>query len=209
MKIIIPARMGSKGLPFKNRKLFKYTAESIPSELKKDTFVTTDDAEIMDLAREFGFNVIERPQSLAQDETSTKETLVHALGVIDPLRDEDIIVLYLTYPGRKWQDVLDALEFTESLDFTVNSMLCKKECTSPYLMMFEKGPFGTQVIPHDLYRRQDYPASFEISHYIIFFKSHYINNLNNNLYSNTTVFYKIDKVVDVDLQKDLDQFYEN
>lgn len=209
MKIIIPARMGSKGLPFKNRKLFKYTANSIPFSLSHDTYVTTDDPEIMKLARSYEFNVIERPAHLAQDRTSTKDTLIHSLKEINPNPEEDILVLYLTYPQRSWKDVKSALDYVNSLDFSVNSMLCRKECTSPYLMMFEKGPFGTQVVPHDLYRRQDYPPSFEISHFIVFFKAHYINNLNSNLYSETTVFYKIDQVVDVDLQKDLDEFYEN
>jgi N-acylneuraminate cytidylyltransferase len=209
MKIIIPARLGSKGIPFKNRKLFKYTANSIPFSLRRSVWVTTDDPEIIKLATSYEFNVIERPVELAQDSTSTKETLIHALGEISPTPDEDIIVLYLTYPQRSWKDIKSALAYADSLDFSVNSMLCKKECTSPYLMMFEKGPFGSQVIPHDLYRRQDYPPCFEISHFIIFFKAHYINNLNNNLYSSTTVFYKINDVVDVDLPKDLKLFYEN
>ncbi len=209
MKIIIPARMGSKGLPFKNRTLFKYTAESIPNELRGDTFVTTDDSDIMIMARAHGFNVIDRPFCLAQDTTSTKDVLIHALGEINPDPYEDVIVLYLTYPQRSWKDVKSAMEYADSLDFSVNSLLCKKECPSPYLMMFEKGPFGTQVIPHDLYRRQDYPSCFEISHFVIIFKAHYINNLNSILYSETTVFYGIDDVVDVDLQRDLNQFYEN
>jgi CMP-N-acetylneuraminic acid synthetase len=209
MKIIIPARMGSKGLPFKNRKLFKYTANSIPLALANQTYVTTDDPEIMKMAREYEFNVIERPAELAQDETSTRDVLVHALNEISPKFDEDIVTLYLTYPQRTWKDVELAISYVNSLDFSVNSMLCKKECVSPYLMMFEKEPFGTQVISHNLYRRQDYPPCFEISHFIVFFKAHYINNLNSNLYSNTTVFYKIDQVVDVDAQKDLDEFYEN
>ena len=34
MRIVIPAREGSKGLPHKNRKLFKYTADIIPEELR-------------------------------------------------------------------------------------------------------------------------------------------------------------------------------
>ena len=209
MKIIIPARLGSKGLPFKNRKLFKYTANSIPFALREEVWVTTDDLEIIELARSYEFNVIERPAELAQDTTSTKEVLIHALEKIGPCFDEDILVLYLTYPQRAWKDVTRALAFKKNFDFSVNSMLCKTECSNPYLMMFEKGPFGTQVISHDIYRRQDYTLCFEISHFIIFFKANYINNLNSNLYSNTTVFYKIDRAVDVDLKKDFDQFNGN
>ena len=47
MKIVIPARKGSKGVPFKNRKLLNHTLKIIPEFLKKDIIITTDDEEII------------------------------------------------------------------------------------------------------------------------------------------------------------------
>lgn len=76
-------------------------------------------------------------------------------------------------------------------------------------MMHEKGVnglFGSQVISHDLYRRQDYPTCFEISHYIAIFIASSIYNLNNNLYTDSTIFWPISNVIDVDLKKDLNKF---
>jgi len=72
MKIVIPARKGSKGLPFKNRKLFNRTADIIPDDMKGFTYVLTDDAEIIKMAEDYGFNIIVRPYAISQDETSTK-----------------------------------------------------------------------------------------------------------------------------------------
>ena len=47
---VIPARKGSKGLPFKNRKLFDITAKTIPDDAKPHTIVSTDDEHISELA---------------------------------------------------------------------------------------------------------------------------------------------------------------
>jgi CMP-N-acetylneuraminic acid synthetase len=212
MKIIIPARLGSKGLPFKNRTLFKHTANIIPEEYKKSVWVTTDDPIVATLANDHGFNLIRRPDSLGRDTTSTREVLLHALTEIDSTPDDIIVMLYLTYPERTWEDIGRALTFF--LDYyklgITDSLLCKKETkTHPYLCLQELGSngiFGTQLTLHDLYRRQDYPKCFEISHYLCIFKSSAIYKLNRNLYCDSTIFYEIPEVVDVDTQKDLDKF---
>jgi CMP-N-acetylneuraminic acid synthetase len=209
MKIIIPARLGSKGLPFKNRKLFHSTASSIPSHLSNEVWVTTDDLEIVKLARQYNFNVLIRPDHLAKDETSIKDVLLHALTSIDAKDDETVCVLYLTYPQRTWEDISKAHQWyiENSNELPLYSMLCKQEVKSnPFLCLFdEDGHFGSQVINHDLYRRQDYPPTFELSHYIAFFKSGNLPELNNNIYNRYTLFYPIDRVIDVDTQNDLNK----
>ena len=75
MKIVIPARKGSKGLPFKNRILFKHTADIIPDDLKQYVYVLSDDKEIINMGRSYGFNITNRPSSISQDETSTSEVM--------------------------------------------------------------------------------------------------------------------------------------
>jgi CMP-N-acetylneuraminic acid synthetase len=209
MKIIIPARFGSKGLPLKNRQLFNKTAVTIPQELANSVWVTTDDVEIVRMARDHNFNVILRPEHLAGDATSTKETLIHAIGAAEIKSEELVLVLYLTYPQRTWEEVLAAKSWflQNTGDNIVYSMLCKQETQAhPYLCMHEEeGHFGSQIVEHDLYRRQDYPKCFELSHYIILFKAGNINALNNNMYNRFTLFYPIDRVIDVDTQNDLDK----
>jgi CMP-N-acetylneuraminic acid synthetase len=207
MKIIIPARFGSKGLPFKNRKLFKYTADSIPPELSNNVWVTTDDLEIVKLARKYKFNILIRPDSLAEDQTSIKDVLLHAIKSIGTDDSETICVLYLTYPNRTWKEVELANQWyvENSNDLPLYSMLCRQPVKSnPFLCLFkEDNNFGSQIINHDLYRRQDYPETFELSHYIVFFKSGNISALNNNIYNRYTLFYPISRVIDVDTQNDL------
>jgi CMP-N,N'-diacetyllegionaminic acid synthase len=212
MKIIIPARQGSKGFPFKNRKLLKYTLESIPDEKLPQVWVTTDDPIISTASRDHGVNVIRRPDEFGSDTSSIRDVLVHAVKEIGAKSDELIIMLYLTYPERTWEEVESAIDFflTYYQTCLTDSMLCRKESkTNPYLCLQEYGVggiFGKQIVQHDLYRRQDYPSCFEISHYISIFKAGALTKLNRNLYCDTTVFYPIDDVIDVDFEKNLLEF---
>ena len=80
------------------------------------------------------------------------------------------------------------------------SLLCKKEVkTHPYLCIYDN---GKQVVKHNLYRRQDYPTIWEISHYICIFEVGELKKLNKNLYNKHTHFMKINDCVDVDYEKD-------
>jgi len=210
MKIIIPARMGSKGLPGKNRTLFRYTADIIPEEYKKDVIVLTDDPEIHKLAKEYQFLSIERFKETSTDEASMKFTLTWAtnyLTLIGKIKaNEDILLLYLTYPERSWFDVEKALAFYHANE--AKSLLCRKEIThTPFLILKEEeNNQGSQLFWHDLYRRQDYPKCFELCHFICILNSGSINSLNSNLYNNQTVFFPVDSPIDVDTKKDLDRF---
>jgi CMP-N-acetylneuraminic acid synthetase len=210
MKIVIPARMGSKGLPLKNQKLFKYTADSIPTEKAESVWVTTDDPKISRLAEEYGFHVIDRPARLADDTTSIRDVMVHALDEMAADRSELITMLYLTYPERTWDDIKAAMDYF--LNFyqagITGSLLCKKAPrVHPYLHLYEHGIdgiFGRPIVQHDLYRRQDYPQCFEISHFVSIFRASELVFLNKNLYCDSTVFYPIRDAVDVDSQKELE-----
>lgn len=210
MKIIIPARRGSKGLPGKNRILLSSTIEIIPDEFINSTYVLTDDSKIKQISAGYGISSIDRPAETATDSASMKSsmewTISHLKSIGEMDHPEDILLLYLTYPERTWDDVTRAIKFY--LEREAVSLLCKKPApVSPFLMLMENGDHGIQPFYHDLYRRQDYPSCFELSHYVCIFNSDYINSLNNNLYSSQTVFMPISSAIDVDTQKDLDQYY--
>ena len=200
MNILIPARKGSKGFPFKNRKLIKQTLKIIPKEFLERTYVSTDDEEIKkSLPKEV--KIHHRSPEVSGDTASTLSTVEEF--VKDCEIDGDVVMLYLTYPEREWSHVLSAYE--EFKNSNSSSLLCKKKIeVHPYLMMYEEEENrGRQIVKHNLYRRQDYPSCFEISHYISIFSTKELNNLNNNMYNENTYFYRIDNVVDVDYEEDL------
>ena len=83
---IIPARGGSKGLPRKNVKLInnepliaRPIRHAIESGVIGTVLVTTDDDEIAKIAKEAGATILIRPSELAEDLTTTEDTLKHAL----------------------------------------------------------------------------------------------------------------------------------
>lgn len=201
MKILIPARKNSKGIPYKNRLLFEYTANIIPEYDKENTYVFSDDEAISSLSINYGFKNIKRNDWSALDHATTKDMMSDFCSNFD--HDDIIVMLYLTYPKRKWSDVLRAIHLFKSKE--LKSLLCRKKIKqSPYLMMFEKKDGrGQQVINHNLSRRQDYSKCFELCHYISIIKQSELKNLNSNLYNNDTYFMPIKDQLDIDLPEDI------
>ena len=205
MLILIPARRNSKGVKLKNRRLFDFTVPEIPEEYLKNTYVSTDDEEIKIRALKI-CNVHERTEEVSNDTASTLSLVKQFKRDFSLTNNEIIVMLYLTYPERTFNEVLEAVYFFK--ENNLKSLLCKKETkVSPYLQMHElQNGKGKQIIDHDMYRRQDYPKTFEISHYISIFKVSEIKSLNNNLYNRNTYFYEIGEKIDIDSKEDIERF---
>ncbi|MDU0347526.1 acylneuraminate cytidylyltransferase family protein [Actinomyces sp. MRS3W] len=107
---VIPVRGGSKGIPRKNlrevggKPLLVWTIEqALAATRDVRTVVSTEDAEIADVARTAGAEVIDRPVELAQDTTATEPVILHALDVL-AARDytpEHVMLLQATSPVRR------------------------------------------------------------------------------------------------------------
>jgi CMP-N-acetylneuraminic acid synthetase len=199
---VIPARKGSKGAPGKNRVLFDYTAETLSAVNLLSVIVSTDDDIIKDKAKERGFVVHNRADQLSDDFASMKDVLMDIAYNFGMHEEDEIVLLYLTYPKRTYQDIRDAIDEFHSVDN--ESLLCKKEVkTHPYLCINKN---GTQFIQHNLYRRQDYPVVFEISHFVAMTTIEELPKLRNNLYNDSTYWHMIDDTIDVDTVEQLRDF---
>ncbi len=87
---VIPARGGSKGVERKNLQRvggIPLIARAILAAARctevDRVVVSTDDAEIAGIAREWGAEVVLRPDTLATDEASSESALLHALTVLE------------------------------------------------------------------------------------------------------------------------------
>jgi pseudaminic acid cytidylyltransferase len=102
---IIPARGGSKRIPRKNIRDFEgkpiiaYSIETaLASSIFSSVVVSTDDAEIMHIARLYGAVVIKRPAKLADDDTGTQEVIRHACMTLALRPDDRVCGIYPTAP---------------------------------------------------------------------------------------------------------------
>ena len=102
---IIPARGGSKGLPRKNVKLIdneplitRPIRHALESGVVGTVLVTTDDKEIKQIAIDAGAIVpFLRPSKLANDLTTTEDTLRHALITYEEMIDRQFqLAIFLT-----------------------------------------------------------------------------------------------------------------
>lgn len=101
---VIPARGGSRGVPRKNlrpllgRPLIAWSIDAARNANGLDrVIVSTEDAEIADVARREGAEVLSRPAELATDTATTKAVLQH---VVDALAPDELVVLQPTSPIR-------------------------------------------------------------------------------------------------------------
>jgi|11_taG_2_1085331.scaffolds.fasta_scaffold63037_2 N-acylneuraminate cytidylyltransferase len=113
MKIIIPARGGSKRIPNKNVKLLNgkplisYAIETC-LKVTSDVYVSTDCATISDVSISFGAKVIDRPTNLATDTSRTEDTIEHFLETVDSV--EDFACVQATTP------MLDSISLREGFN---------------------------------------------------------------------------------------------
>jgi CMP-N-acetylneuraminic acid synthetase len=200
---VIPARKGSRGFPNKNRKLFNDTFSKIPVKLHDKVIITTDDDYIIDLVKDTSVKVVKRSSELSGDKVSIKPVLQDVVKQVGLNDDDIIILLYLTYPERTWKQINLCKSFM--LEMNGRSLLCGQDVKShPHLCLYKSGFRGRQVIKHDLYRRQDYPEVFELSHYVGVCYVSELSNLNYNLYNDSTIYYHLNaRVIDVDYESDL------
>jgi|TARA_B110000259_G_scaffold159512_1_gene182556 N-acylneuraminate cytidylyltransferase len=120
---LIPARGGSKGIPRKNiislggKPLIAYTIEASLNSHSNETWVSTDDDEIADIANSYGSKVIKRPKYLAKDTATSEATLLHFSEKYD---DFDILIfLQATCPFVKKEDINNALILMKKYDSVI------------------------------------------------------------------------------------------
>ena len=128
MKVaVIPARGGSKRIPRKNIRLFAgkpmiaYSIEcAIRTQLFDQIVVSTDDAEISDIARHYGAEVpFVRPAELSDDLTFPAPVIAHAVRWLQNHGNAlaAVCTIYPTAPFIREEDVTRALEVLESGDW--------------------------------------------------------------------------------------------
>jgi len=141
---IIPARGGSKRLPRKNvldlngKPLIAYSIEAgLKSKYIDKVIVTSDDEEILNISKEFGADIIKRPDALASDTATSFDAIKHTIDNVD--KYDYIVLLQPTSPLRSAKQIDEAIELLESKEANAVVSVCE----------MDHSPLWSNTLPQD------------------------------------------------------------
>jgi len=182
MIILITARGGSRGVPGKNvmniggKPLIAYSIETA-KEVTDNVFVTTDDDEIIKVAKEYGAGIIKRPTEYAQDKSPIIDSLRHAIIELEKkgIRDEIIVHLLPTSPIRFKEDILGAVELWKTKKFDIVASVVKTKPVEWVFNLREGNELSTIIGDiKKVYRRQDVETPYFINGSVFVMSNDYI-----------------------------------
>lgn len=211
---VIPARGGSKGVPFKNiievggKPLIKYSIDCAKESKYIDrTIISTDSLEIKRTAENCGGDVpFLRPKELAQDTSKTIDCLVHAVNWLKEKGEEYdyLILLQNTVPLRKGWQIDEAVE--KLFNSNERSLVSVTEVDEHPILMRTLNKDDTVknlLNMNSTVRRQDFPKFYKVDGAI------YIQKLDENFNLETSLndgklAYVLDRKYSTDIDNYLD-----
>jgi len=169
--VIIPARIGSKGIARKNivnldgKPLIQYSIEPAVRLIKEkkvdEAIVSTDSEEIAHIAEKLGIKVpFIRPKGLARDKSKSVGVILHALDYLENnnMFFDAVVLLQPTAPLRSYKDIINAIDLfnKKSADSLITAY---EESKLSDLIMYKKD--GYFAVPLNEYhnkgiRRQNF-----------------------------------------------------
>jgi YrbI family 3-deoxy-D-manno-octulosonate 8-phosphate phosphatase len=220
---LIPARGGSKGIPRKNVRVvagLPLVAHSIRAARETPAItrvvVSTDDAEVERVARDWGAEVIWRPPEISGDTASSESALLHALI---ELRSEEgyspelVVFLQPTSPLRRLDDVQNAVEALTTAEADSLFSACEQHA---FVWRRQDGVVDSFTYDYRTRpRRQDAPEFLMENGSIYVFKPWVLEQLGNRLGGRIAVYpmsiydsFQIDERDDLDVMEALFAFRE-
>lgn len=218
---IIPARGGSKGIPRKNIKtlagkpLIAWSIEAGKKSKYIDRIiVSTEDKEIRDISLVYGAEVpFLRPKELAQDNTSSVDTIVDVimkLKDIEKLEYDFILLLQPTSPLRNEKHIDESIDLLISNLDKYNALISVTELEHP--VYWNRNIDDSQRLRNFMeydknknYRRQDFMKTYRLNGAIYLIKTDAFLNYKNFETKDTLAYIMNRKSsIDIDCIDDLE-----
>lgn len=129
---IIPARSGSERLPDKNKlnlcgkPLISWTIEAAKrSKYINKIAVSSDDSEILKIAKESSVEIIVRPDEFASNTATSVDVIKHSLEILD--RYEYVILLQPTSPLRNYRHIDESIKFLKQKNADAIISVCETD----------------------------------------------------------------------------------
>ncbi|XPV75736.1 MAG: hypothetical protein ACNI27_13985 [Desulfovibrio sp.] len=210
---VIPARMGSVGFQYKNRKFFNYTADFVKTvPWFERTIVSTDDPVVTEYAEKNMFEVHKRPEELAGPAVSIHRVFDCLLKEMD-IKDDDILWLfYLPVLFKNLGDFEHGKKIIESgeYDSVCTFVPVKNHPYNCWNYDPESKKLG-QYVENDCFRRQDLPPAWTYYHYVYNFRASALDTLNSEMINQDTYPYFLseevrDKLIEIDTPEDYEHW---
>lgn len=166
---LIPARGGSKGIPYKNivdlagKPLLFHTIQAAKdAQVFDQVYVSSDDAQILSVAQNNGAAIIRRNPALAQDHSPTNPVIEEFIAQEHLAADDVIVLLQPTSPLRRAEHIQASLAlFLQHTDCFALKSVCAVDSKYLYALL-GADPYLTPVLPEfsKVSRRQDLPAIY-------------------------------------------------
>ncbi len=208
---IIPARGGSKRLPRKNvldlngKPLIAYSIEAgLNSKYIDKVIVSSDDDEIIKIAKKYKADTVKRPDELANDTATTFDAIKHTIDNSD--RYDYIILLQATSPLRDKKHIDETIELLESKNADAVVSVCEMDHSPLWSNTLDKSLSMNNFLKDEVLnkRSQDLETYFRLNGAI------YICNTDKLLEEKTfflkdNIFaYKMDRKSSIDIDEEID-----
>ena len=209
--VIIPARGGSKRLPRKNvlnlhgKPLIAYSIEAgLKSKYIDKVIVTSDDDEILEIAKKYKSNTIKRSAKLASDTATTFDTVKH---VIDNCEEYNyIILLQPTSPLRTEKHIDEAIELLVNKNADSIVSVCETDHSPLWSNTLPSDCSMSNFIKDDIRnkRGQDLEVYYRLNGAIYICKTNKLLDENSFFLKNNTFAYKMGRDVSIDIDSAID-----
>lgn len=208
---IIPARGGSKRLPRKNvldlggKPLIAWSIEAgLKSKYIDKVVVTSDDDEILGIAKQYGSDIIKRPDELASDTATSFDAIKHTINNIK--KYDYIVLLQPTSPLRNLGHIDEAIELLENKKAEAIVSVCE----------MDHSPLWSNTLPSDNSmnnflregvknkRSQDLESYYRLNGAIYICDTNRLLDEESFLFKNNTFAYRMDRKSSVDIDEEMD-----
>jgi CMP-N-acetylneuraminic acid synthetase len=213
---IIPARSGSKRLPGKNIKLLagkpliQWTIEAgLDCCFIDEVVVSTDDADIANLARKLGVTVpFIRPDNLAEDTSSSIDVVIHAIDFFSKRGDkyDFIMLLQPTSPLRNSSHLHDAVQLLNNKGADCVISVCETEHSPLWSNTLDETLNMNSFLREEVKnkRSQDLPPYYRINGAIYLVDVTRLISEKTMFIADSIFAYKMDRQSSVDIDENID-----
>lgn len=187
VQCIILARGGSKGIPKKNiidfcgKPLIAWTIlQCIESHYVNDVWVSSDDDDILNIAKQYGAKAIVRPEEFSDDHATSESAWLHSIDYLisKGIPTDLVLAPQVTSPLREASDVDDAISkfIKEGFDSMFSASIADD------LFFWEEKNGAMNSVNYDYRnrkRRQDFKEQIIENGSFYLFKPHIIQNEGN------------------------------